>query len=58
VPKRRNQCDDGIHWDASKQRWIAAVYVGYTPVGKRRRITASAKTKTEANDKLKDRHAA
>jgi hypothetical protein len=55
VPKRRSHGDGGIHWDASKERWIAAVYVGYTPAGKRRRVTASAHTKTEAKDKLKEK---
>lgn len=55
MPKRRSHGDGGIHWDASKERWIAAVYVGYTAAGKRRRITASAKTKTEARDKLKEK---
>ena len=55
MPKRRSHGDGGIHWDASKQRWIAAVYVGYTPAGKRRRVTASATTKTEARDKLKEK---
>jgi len=57
VPKRRSQGDGGIHWDASKQRYIAAVYLGPAPVGKARRprITASATTKTEAKAKLKEK---
>lgn len=53
MPKRRSHGDGGIHWDESKNRWIAAVYVGYTAAGRRRRITASAKTKTGAREKLK-----
>lgn len=55
MPRRRSQGDGGIHWDASTQRYIAAVYLGPAPVGKARRprITASAKIKTEAKDKLK-----
>ncbi|TDU87616.1 site-specific recombinase XerD [Kribbella voronezhensis] len=56
MPQRRSQGDGGIHWDASKKRYIAVVYLG-PPVGnaKRPRLTASATTKTEAKEKLKEK---
>jgi hypothetical protein len=53
VTKRRSRGDGGLHWDESRQRWIASVTVGYTPAGKRIVKKASGKTKTAAKDKLK-----
>ncbi|GAA0944479.1 site-specific integrase [Kribbella koreensis] len=57
MPQRRSQGDGGIHWDASKNRYIAVVYLGPAPAGKTRRprITASATTKTAAKAKLKEK---
>ncbi|GAA0932438.1 site-specific integrase [Nonomuraea longicatena] len=54
MTKRRSRGDGGLHWDAQRQRWIASVTIGYTPAGKRIVRTASAKTKTEAKEKLKE----
>ncbi|MEV4078068.1 site-specific integrase [Nonomuraea fuscirosea] len=53
MTKRRSRGDGGLHWDESRQRWIASVTVGYTPAGKRIVKKASGKTKTAAKDKLK-----
>ena len=52
--QRRSRGDGGLHWDESRQRWIATVTVGYDARGKRVTRKASAKTKTEAKDKLKE----
>jgi hypothetical protein len=54
MTKRRSQGDGGLHWDESRQRWIASLTVGYTPAGKRIVKKASGKTKTEAKAKLKE----
>ncbi len=54
MTKRRSRGDGGLHWDESRQRWIASLTVGYTPAGKRIVKKASGKTKTEAKNKLKD----
>jgi hypothetical protein len=54
MPSRRSRGDGGLHWDAHRQRWIAAVTVGYTPAGKRIVKRGSGRTKTEAKNKLKE----
>jgi Site-specific recombinase XerD len=54
MTKRRSRGDGGLHWDETRQRWIATVTVGYTPGGKRIVRKASGKTKTEAKEKLKE----
>ena len=51
---RRSRGDGGLHWDEGRQRWIATVTIGYDQRGKRITRKASAKTKTEAKDKLKE----
>jgi integrase len=53
MASRRSRGDGGLHWDETRQRWIASVTVGYTPGGKRVVKRASGRTKTEANAKLK-----
>ena len=50
---RRNPGEGGLHWQESRQRWFATVYVGYAPNGKRRKVKISARTKTEAKAKLR-----
>jgi hypothetical protein len=52
VTTRRNPGEGGLHWEESRQRWFATVYVGYAPNGKRRKIKVSARTKSEAKAKL------
>jgi len=54
MTKRRSRGDGGLHWDESRQRWIATVHVGYDARGKRITKKASGKTKTDAKDKLKE----
>lgn len=53
MPSRRSRGDGGLHWDKSRQRWVASVTIGYTPAGKRTVRKGSGKTKTEAKNKLK-----
>lgn len=50
---RRSRGDGGLSWDEGRQRWIASLTVGYTPVGKRIVRRASGRTKTEAKARLK-----
>ena len=50
---RRNPGEGGLHWEESRQRWFATVYVGYSPNGKRRKVKISARTKTEAKAELR-----
>ena len=52
---RRARGEGGLHWDKSRQRWIATVTVGYTPAGKRVVCKGSGKTKTEARTKLREK---
>jgi integrase len=52
VATRRNPGEGGLHWEESRQRWFATVYVGYSPDGKRRKVKVSARTKTVAKAKL------
>jgi hypothetical protein len=52
VATRRNPGEGGLHWEESRQRWFATVYLGYSPDGKRRKVKVSARTKTEAKAKL------
>ncbi|WP_229118152.1 site-specific integrase [Enemella evansiae] len=40
-------------WSEKRQRWIGRISAGYRPDGKRRVITLSAKTKTEAQAKVR-----
>jgi integrase len=54
VAKRRSRGDGSIYEDTTRQRWIAEITVGYRPNGKRITRKRSAKTKTEAKDKLKE----
>jgi integrase len=51
---RRSRGDGGLYWDRSRERWIAAVTLGYTPSGKRIVKRASGTSKTAAQRKLKE----
>lgn len=51
---RRSRGDGGLYWDRRRERWIAAVTVGYTSSGKRIVKRASGRTKTAAQRKLKE----
>jgi integrase len=52
---RRARGEGGLHWDESRQRWIATITVGYTPAGKRIVRKGSGRTKTEARTKLREK---
>jgi len=52
VASRRSRGDGGLHWDTTRQRWIATVTTGYTPAGKRIVRKSSGKTKAAAKAKL------
>ncbi|MEV6875796.1 hypothetical protein [Amycolatopsis sp. NPDC051128] len=54
MAKRRSRGDGGLFWNEARQRWIAEVTIGYSPAGKRLTRKRSAKTKTEAKEKLKE----
>ncbi|SED10523.1 Site-specific recombinase XerD [Streptomyces sp. 3213] len=57
APERRTRAghgDDSIYWDKSKNRYIGAVSLGYTPAGKRNRPKVSGKTKAEVRQKLRE----
>ncbi|WP_426505414.1 site-specific integrase [Dactylosporangium sp. McL0621] len=54
MTKRRSRGDGSLYWDETRQRYIAAVTIGYTPAGKRIVRKGSGKTKTEARQKLKE----
>ena len=51
---RRARGDGGLSWDDKRQRWIAAVTVGYDGRGKRVFRRASGRTKTEAKARLRE----
>jgi integrase len=51
---RRSRGDGGMSWDSARQRWVAAVTVGYTPSGKRIVKRGRGRTKTEAKRKLRE----
>ena len=51
---RRSRGEGGLHWDETRQRWIATVTVGFDARGKRITRKASGTTKTAAKDKLKE----
>ena len=55
-PRRRGHGDDAIYFDATKNRYIGAVSVGYEADGRRVRRKVSGKTKQEVRHKLKELH--
>lgn len=52
-PSRGRRGDGTLYWDDRRERWMGAVTVGYDGRGKRIRRHVSARTKTEAQTKLK-----
>jgi integrase len=56
LSKRRGQGEDSIYWDASKNRYIGAVSLGFSSAGTRIRKKVTGRTKTEVRDKLRDLH--
>ena len=53
MAERRGHGEGGLHWEESRQRWVATVYLGYTPLGRRRKVKVSARTKTSAKAELR-----
>jgi hypothetical protein len=53
---RRGHGEDSIYFDRANGHWVAAVSLGYSPVGKRRRRTVRGQTKTEVREKLRALH--
>jgi integrase len=51
---RRSRGEGGLHWDETRQRWIATAALGFDGRGKRITRKASGKTKTEAKAKLRE----
>jgi len=51
---RRPRGEGSIYWDEKRQRFLAAVTVGYTPAGKRIMRRGSGKTEAAARAKLKE----
>jgi integrase len=54
--RRRGQGEDSIYWDSSKNRYIGAVSLGFSPAGTRIRKKVTGRTKTEVRDKLRELH--
>jgi hypothetical protein len=55
--RRRGHGEDAIYFDATKNRYVGAVSLGFGPDGKRVRRKVSGRTKQEVRDKLKALHA-
>jgi integrase len=54
--RRRGHGEDAIYFDATKNRYIGAVSLGYEADGRRVRRKVSGKTKQEVRHKLKELH--
>ena len=54
--KRRGHGEDSIYWDESKNRYVGAVSLGFSPSGARIRKKVIGRTKTEVRDKLRHLH--
>ena len=54
--RRRGHGEDSIYFDATKNRYVGAVSVGWGPDGKRLRRKVRGKTKQEVRDKLRALH--
>jgi integrase len=54
--RRRSHGEDSIYFDATKNRYVGAVSVGWGPDGKRLRRKVRGKTKQEVRDKLRALH--
>ena len=51
---RRSRGEGGLHWDESRQRWIATAALGFDARGKRITRKASGTAKTAAKAKLRE----
>src|SRR5829696_6304145 len=50
---RRSNGEGSLCWNEARQRWVGRASLGYNADGKRRIGTVSARTKTEAQNKLR-----
>ena len=50
---RRPRGDGSLYWSETRQRWVASITVGYDGRGKRIVKFVSGRTKTEANNRLR-----
>ena len=57
APRRRGHGENAIYFDATKNRYVGAISVGFAPDGKRIRRKVTGRTKQEVRDKLKAVHA-
>ena len=55
--RRRGHGEDAIYFDATKNRYVGAVSLGFGPDGKRIRRKVTGRTKQDVRDKLKGLHA-
>jgi integrase len=56
-PRRRGHGEDSIYFDATKNRWIGATSLGFSPSGETRiRQKVRGRTKAEVQDKLQALH--
>lgn len=51
---RRARGDGGLHWDKTRERWVATATIGYDGRGKRQVRRAFGRTKTEAVTQLRE----
>src|SRR6266851_68819 len=56
MSKRRGQGEDSIYWDSTKNRYVGAVSLGFSPAGTRLRRKVTGRTKAEVRDKLRELH--
>jgi hypothetical protein len=54
--QRRGHGEDSIYWDPSKNRYVGAVSLGFTPAGTRIRRKVTGRTKAEVRGKLRELH--
>ena len=54
--QRRGHGEDSIYWDSSKNRYVGAVSLGFTPAGMRIRRKVTGRTKAEVRGKLRELH--
>jgi integrase len=54
--QRRGHGEDSIYWDPSKNRYVGAVSLGFTPAGTRIRKKVTGHTKAEVRGKLRELH--
>jgi hypothetical protein len=55
--RRRGHGEDAVYFDATKNRYVGAVSLGFGPDGKRIRRKVTGRTKQDVRDKLKALHA-